>query len=505
MKRRLRGILAFSIHIFSFFLKEIHDVRRQPRLMLSLVGGPLLVLAVFGATFRSSIPKISVALVWPEGGVSGVDQAQVERLIRRAFVLREVVHSLEEAMQMLEQGQVDVVQVVPSGDQLQANPGERPQLQVYSRAIDPAVESWIRSLSYRERTYLNQLLLTQQVTQAQGRAEEYRQFLMGAQTDLAQLGQAYTKDRQQVALEKITQARSFLLGLFSILPPLTDHQAQLAPELIDLYHSVSDLINDLDSLDQALRSGDLETRMLRLQQTLEEITRVDNAIQRFKAMPPENLSTPITENYTNLRGGAYSLVIFFAPSVLALLVQHLAITLAALAFVRERQMGAFEMFRVAPLNMIEIILGKTLAYTLYVSVAGGALAGLLLLLDVPAPANPPVFAILLVLVAVASIGVGFLISSLSTTDSQAIQLTMLALLLSIFFSGFFLPLSGFLSLSKGVTYALPMTYAISGFQSLLLSGSNPPPLVWLGLSGITAASFGLVVVIMRRVSKRVLN
>jgi ABC-2 type transport system permease protein len=502
--RGLAGIQSFVIHVFSFFMKEIHDVRRQPRLMLSLVGGPLLVLAVFGATFRSSIPKISVVLVWPEGGISGVDQAQVEKLVGRAFVLKDVVSNLEEAMHMLDTGQVDVVQVVPSGDQLQPGGSDRPQLQIYSRAIDPAFESWIRSLSYRERTYLNDLLLTQQVSAAQERAEEYRQFLLSAQKDLNQLDQVVTKDQEQTALEKIGRARLFLMGLFSILPPLED-QSHLAPEVIELYNSVSDLINDLNLLDQALRSGDLETQKQRLNQTLDEIDRVNNAIQRFRAMPAEDLSTPIIEKYTNLRGGAYSLVIYFAPSVLALLVQHLAITLAALAFVRERQMGSFEMFRVAPLNMIEIILGKTLAYTLYVSVAGGALAVLLRLLDVPAPSNPPVFAALLVLVAIASIGIGFLISSVSATDSQAIQLTMLALLLSIFFSGFFLPLSGFLSLSKIVTYLLPMTYAISGFQSLLLSGNNPPALVWIGLSGITIASFGLVVLMMRRVSRKVLS
>jgi len=50
---------------------------------------------------------------------------------------------------------------------------------------------------------------------------------------------------------------------------------------------------------------------------------------------------------------------------------------------------------------------------------------------------------MLVLVATASVGIGFLISAFSRTDSQAIQLTMLALLLSIFFKGFFLPITGF--------------------------------------------------------------
>ena len=56
-------MIAYLIKAFSFFIKEFHDVRRQPRLMLSLVGGPLLVLAAFGATFRSANPFVSVGLV----------------------------------------------------------------------------------------------------------------------------------------------------------------------------------------------------------------------------------------------------------------------------------------------------------------------------------------------------------------------------------------------------------------------------------------------------------
>lgn len=67
-------MIAFFIRVFSFFKKEIHDVRRQPRLLISLVGGPLLVLAAFGATFQSANPFITTALVWPENGIPGLDQ-----------------------------------------------------------------------------------------------------------------------------------------------------------------------------------------------------------------------------------------------------------------------------------------------------------------------------------------------------------------------------------------------------------------------------------------------
>ncbi|MFM8319475.1 MAG: ABC transporter permease [Chloroflexota bacterium] len=488
---------SFLVHVWAFFIKEIHDVRRQPRLMLSLVGGPLLVLAVFGATFRSSIPRVRVVLVWPEDSLPQIKREPVAELINRNFRLYKIVPELEAAMQMLETGEVDVVQVMPEPVQ----PGGllRPQIQVFSRTIDPATESWIRSLSYRERTYLNQLLLLQQVIRAQQRSGEVSDFLDRARQDLSDLEQAFTPENQAGAQRAISQARGMLQGLLTIIPaPPGPGQPDYSPELSAVYWDAQALLEHLNRLEQALHSGNLAEKLARLSDSIGAISQMDHAIQQFKALSPEDITSPVQEVYTNLRGGAYELVVFFAPAVLAMLVQHLGVTLAALAFVRERQMGAFEMFRVAPLNMLAVILGKTLAYTLYVALAGAALSALLLLLRVPAPQDAIAFAGLLTLVALASVGIGFLISVVAATDSQAVQLTMLTLLLSIFFSGFFLPISGFLEPAWVVTYSLPMTYAIDGFQSLLLEGRHPPQLVWLGLLAICGLSFSLVAWRMQR-------
>ena len=67
--------------IFAFFMKEFHDVRRQPRLLLSLVDGPLLVLAAFGATFCSANPFITAALVWPENACRALTSSKPRPLL----------------------------------------------------------------------------------------------------------------------------------------------------------------------------------------------------------------------------------------------------------------------------------------------------------------------------------------------------------------------------------------------------------------------------------------
>ena len=59
-----------------------------------------------------------------------------------------------------------------------------------------------------------------------------------------------------------------------------------------------------------------------------------------------------------------SLTSFFGPAVLALILQHLAVTLTALSLIRERRTGVFDVLRVSPVSAFEIVLGKVVAFAI---------------------------------------------------------------------------------------------------------------------------------------------
>jgi ABC-2 type transport system permease protein len=101
------------------------------------------------------------------------------------------------------------------------------------------------------------------------------------------------------------------------------------------------------------------------------------------------------------------------------------------------------------------------------------------------------------------LGIGFLISVYSKTDSQAVQLSMLVLLLSIFFSGFFLPLENFRVPINYVGYALPLTHGISAFQAIMLRGAAPSELTWVLLGSIALVTFIVVTSISQWQFRRV--
>jgi ABC-2 type transport system permease protein len=102
----------------------------------------------------------------------------------------------------------------------------------------------------------------------------------------------------------------------------------------------------------------------------------------------------------------------------------------------------------------------------------------------------------------ASLGLGFLISAVSRSESQAVQLSMIALLGSVFFSGFFLPLENFIPYVRGVAYVLPVTHGVQAFQDIMLRGNLPSNETIAWLSGIALVCFVLAWQLWRRNLKR---
>jgi ABC-2 type transport system permease protein len=157
-----------------------------------------------------------------------------------------------------------------------------------------------------------------------------------------------------------------------------------------------------------------------------------------EGVTPDILAEPVVHSTENIAQFEVDYMKFYAPSVLALLLQHIAATFAALSLVRDRLLGTNELFQATPLHAGEALLGKFLSYMLITLGIGGLLTiAIIFLLQVPFLGNPLTFLLMAVLEIAASLGWGFLISAVSKRESQAVQLTMimpLTLVFSVVFS-----------------------------------------------------------------------
>jgi ABC-2 type transport system permease protein len=136
-------------------------------------------------------------------------------------------------------------------------------------------------------------------------------------------------------------------------------------------------------------------------------------------------------------------------------------------------LGSVELFNVSPISAIETLFGKYLSYLVF----GGSLAIVLLTLLVAGMRVPVLgrwtdVGLTILILIYTSLGIGFIISLISSTDTQAVQYAMIMLLTSVFFSGFILELHTLWQPVRLISWMLPATYGILLLRDVMLRG-NP--------------------------------
>jgi ABC-2 type transport system permease protein len=216
-------------------------------------------------------------------------------------------------------------------------------------------------------------------------------------------------------------------------------------------------------------------------------------------IPPEVLAAPTRAEVFNESTVEPSAIAFYSPGVLALILQHIAVTLVALSLVRERTSGIIELFRISPISTWEVILGKVLAFgVLCAAISAVTLTLTVRVLGVPLIGDPWLLAGIIALLTVASLGLGLLIAVLSDSERQAVQLSLLTLLASVFFSGFVLPIEEFTPDVRAAAYLLPVTHGIRLIQDYMLRGWTNVGWQVAALAGIGAVLLLVSWVLLRR-------
>ena len=377
----------------AFLRKELISVWRQPRLIVTLVLGPFLILFLFGLGYQElPEPFRTVVVAEQSGSAIGVDPAELDEAFGEGIDLVEVTDDLDSARQSLVSGKIDLVLVAPEDGLESLERGEQATFSVLHSEIDPVMTGSIDLLARLSVDQINQEVLTGIVEQAR--------------TELSQTD-----------------------------GPLAD--------------------------------------------ALEDVPDID----------PGLLVSPFTVETSSVTEQPPSQAAYYAPGVLILLVQHLALTFAALSLVRERQLGMTEMFRVSPLTVREAISGKYLSFLVLGLALATGLAFTMPLLGIEVQGPLWSFALTVALVIFASLGLGFALSGLAKSDSQAVQYSMVVLLISIFFTGFVLPLDQLTVPVRWVSYLVPGTYGIAGLQDVIFRGQPARPSLMGGL-----LIYGLVMV-----------
>ncbi len=182
---------------------------------------------------------------------------------------------------------------------------------------------------------------------------------------------------------------------------------------------------------------------------------------------------------------------FFLPGVIGIVLQIATTFATAMSLVRERERGTLEQLMVSPLSRWGLMLGKLIPYL----VIGMAMAAFLFLVmrwvfNVPIAGN--VFALMVgtLFYVFCLLSLGLLISTKAQNQMQALQMSMMFILPSVFFSGFIFPRETMPQFFYWISTAIPATYFIELERALVLRGASLGDF-WFNLVILAAMGLGL--------------
>jgi ABC-2 type transport system permease protein len=173
------------------------------------------------------------------------------------------------------------------------------------------------------------------------------------------------------------------------------------------------------------------------------------------------------------------------PALIGLTLAFIGTIVTSLGLVRERTAGTLEQLAVMPFRPSDVIIGKIAPYffigaadLVVVTILGAVLFG------VPFNGSPLLFALGAALFLFVVMGLGVLISTVSKSEGQAIQIAIFVLLPQFLLSGVLFPLSSMPVAIRVIGYVLPLTWFLEIAQGILLRGESISGL-WLSFVVLT--------------------
>ncbi len=192
----------------------------------------------------------------------------------------------------------------------------------------------------------------------------------------------------------------------------------------------------------------------------------------------------------------------YVPGVIAMVVMLVSLMLTALSVVREKEIGTMEQILVTPIRPLEFMLGKTVPFVL-ISLADVVLVTLvgIFWFEVPFRGNPLVLLLGIFFFLFNSVGLGLFISTVSTTQQQAMMAGTFFFTPAILLSGLVFPIPNMPLAVQYLTFLNPLSYFIIIIQDVFLKGAGLAVL-WPQLVGLALLGAGLLTLSVFRFRER---
>ncbi|SDF09510.1 ABC transporter permease [Ulvibacter litoralis] len=164
---------------------------------------------------------------------------------------------------------------------------------------------------------------------------------------------------------------------------------------------------------------------------------------------------------------------FMVPGILVLLVTMVALFLAGMNIVREKELGTLEQINVTPIKKHQFIIGKLLPFWIigmFELAVGLVIARLIF--DVPMVGNFGLLFLFASVYLLVILGIGMFISNFTDTQQQAMFLSWFFAVIFILMSGLFTPIESMPAWAQVLTEANPVKYFVEVVRMVMLKGAS---------------------------------
>ncbi len=230
------------------------------------------------------------------------------------------------------------------------------------------------------------------------------------------------------------------------------------------------------------------------------LTTLQERLARLGATP--GLKFPVTLEARAWYNANLSSRYSFVPGVIAMVVMLVSLMLTALAVVREKEIGTIEQILVSPIRPVEFMLGKTIPFIVIslLDMTVIILVGVFWF-EVPLRGSLLVLFLGAITFLFNSVGLGLFISTVASTQQQAMMAGTFFFTPAILLSGLIFPIANMPPFFQYLTYLNPLRYFVVVVQGIFLRGDGLATL-WPQMTGMAILGLTLLTLSVLRFRRR---
>ena len=185
---------------------------------------------------------------------------------------------------------------------------------------------------------------------------------------------------------------------------------------------------------------------------------------------------------------------YMLPGIMAVLLTMTTALLTSMGITREREIGTLEQLSVTPIRPIQLMLGKTLPFAILSF--GQLLLALIVILfwyGIPLEGSLGLLLLSALIFLFSTLGVGLFVSTICSTQQQAVMVVFAFIIFAILTSGLFAPIENMPPFVQKLTYLNPLRYFMSIVRELFLKGSG---IEYLWRDGLALVFWGFSAILL---------